>query len=310
MSPMQELSPLSTTQNQAQSSRLTADGAAGETPESGKQRQRTGLASRLSSFFSSEGNFALALTAGFAIFIIAGVFRHELWRDEGQAWCIALQAQSIPELFYNMRYEMHPALWHLILFTITRFTHNPLSMQLVHAGIISGAVFLFTRYSPFTRVQKILLTLGYFPFYEYGVISRSYSIVMLILFSLCTLWPARSRHYMAMFGLLALLANTNAYGFLLSAPVAATLVVELSLRETQLVKSSRKFLAAGIAVYVLALGLALVQLLLPPDGCSGECNNNPLTLDDSRLTKTLRTVWNSYVPIPDLTTYHTWNTNV
>ena len=238
------------------------------------------------------------------------MLRHELWRDEAQAWCIALQSRSIPELFYNMRYEMHPALWHLILFSITRVTHNPLFMQLVHVGIISGAVFLFTRYAPFTRIQKILFTVGYFPLYEYGVISRSYSIVMLLLFSMCTLWPTRSKRYLPMFVLLALLANTNAYGFLLSAPVAATLVLELLLRQTPLLKDCRKVLASGIAVYVIACGVALMQLLPPPDGCSGEWNNKPVTVEESRLTKTLGTVWASYVPIPDLTTFHTWNTNV
>src|SRR5262245_42429684 len=70
--------------------------------------------------------FALIVTGCFLVIAIFGLFHHEMWRDEHQAWLVARDAHSIPQVFQNMKYEGNPALWHLLLFLITRFTHNPM----------------------------------------------------------------------------------------------------------------------------------------------------------------------------------------
>ena len=105
------------------------------------------------------------LVIAFLVLGLIGVFNHEMWRDELQAWMIARDSSSLIDLYNNLRYEGHPSLWYIFLYAITRFTDNPLAMQLFHLLIASGTIYVFAKFSPFTKLQKILFTFGYFPFY-------------------------------------------------------------------------------------------------------------------------------------------------
>jgi hypothetical protein len=83
--------------------------------------------------------FSVITTLLFLVVLFLNILHHEMWRDELQAWLIGRDSISIFELlFRNMRYEGHPALWHLGLFFITRFTDNPFIMQILNV-LISGA---------------------------------------------------------------------------------------------------------------------------------------------------------------------------
>ncbi|NJL84461.1 MAG: hypothetical protein HC890_18805 [Chloroflexaceae bacterium] len=107
---------------------------------------------------------------------LIGVLHHEMWNDELQAWLLARDSDSIFDLFANMKDEGHPALWHLVLFGLTRLTQNPIAMQFFHLLIATGVVYVFARFAPFNQLIKCLFTFSYFPFFEYGLISRSYSL--------------------------------------------------------------------------------------------------------------------------------------
>ncbi|MBI4794559.1 MAG: hypothetical protein HY790_01735, partial [Deltaproteobacteria bacterium] len=137
---------------------------------------------------NASAGFLLPAVLGFFFLGLVLLLRHEMWQDEWQAWLIARESLSIPDLFRNLRYEGHPGLWHLVLFLVSRVTPNPLGMQILHLLVATGAVYVFLKYSPFTRLQKILFILGYFPFYEYTVISRNYGLGVLGLFGFCALF--------------------------------------------------------------------------------------------------------------------------
>src|SRR5262245_42119218 len=64
-----------------------------------------------------------------AVAIAAVTARHEMFRDELQAWLIARDSHSLPDLFHNMRYEGHPAVWQMLLYFPAHLSWNPLSMQ-------------------------------------------------------------------------------------------------------------------------------------------------------------------------------------
>ena len=154
----------------------------------------------------------------FVLFIllgIIGIINHEMWRDELQAWLIAKNSGSLINLFQNFRYEGHPGLWFMILYYISRFTHNPVSMQFAHLLIASAAVFLFLKYSPFSKLQKLLFIFGYFPFYEYSIISRNYSLGMLFIFLFCTLYCTK-KNFLLLAGVIFLLAQTNIFGLIIA----------------------------------------------------------------------------------------------
>ena len=46
------------------------------------------------------------------------MMQHAMWRYEMQAWLLARDSQTLGDLFFNLRYEGHPALWHLLLWPL------------------------------------------------------------------------------------------------------------------------------------------------------------------------------------------------
>lgn len=108
-------------------------------------------------------------------------FLHGMWLDELQHWCLARDSGSLVELFRNTRNEGHPPLWHLLLFGITRFTTDPIWMQVLHTaiGICTAALVLWR--APFVWWWRVLIVFGYFFLYEYTVIARNYGLVVLFL---------------------------------------------------------------------------------------------------------------------------------
>jgi len=94
------------------------------------------------------------------------ILHHEPYEDEAQAWMIARSSPDIPALVGFIGNEGTPALWHLILFGLSHSGLPYLSMAVVHSLIITGALFLFLRYSPFSSLHKVFFSFGYFILYE------------------------------------------------------------------------------------------------------------------------------------------------
>ncbi|MEW6733270.1 MAG: hypothetical protein AB1489_18220, partial [Acidobacteriota bacterium] len=105
------------------------------------------ITDRFSIIAKNEAIFAAAVTITFLLLGLIGLNHHEMWGDELQAWLIARDSQSIPDLFHNLRYEGHPALWHIGLYLLSRFTHDPIAMQVFHLLLATTAIYIFTRFS-------------------------------------------------------------------------------------------------------------------------------------------------------------------
>jgi hypothetical protein len=130
---------------------------------------------------SKDNNvFTTIVTSSFFLLGLFGILNHSMWRDELNVWLIARDSSSLLELFHNIKYEGHPALWYLCLYFLNQFTSNPVAMQFLHLLIATSSIFIFIKYSPFTPLQKLLFSFGYLPFYEYLVISRNYAIGLLL----------------------------------------------------------------------------------------------------------------------------------
>ena len=113
-------------------------------------------------------SFAIAISLLFFIVALVGVLNHEMWSDELMFWMMARDNHSLGDLIRTLRFEyMHPWLWGILLYGISRFTREPLAMQVFHIAVATAAVFLLVRFAPFTRLQKVLLSFGYFFVYEY-----------------------------------------------------------------------------------------------------------------------------------------------
>ncbi len=241
------------------------------------------------------------------------LFNHEMWRDELQAWLIAKNSTSILDLFHNLKYEGHPYLWYIGLYLFSRFSDQAFVMQLFHLIIATSVIYLFVRFSPFTRVQKILFIFGYFPLYEYGVLSRNYSLGFLLIFAFCAAFQlSRNRtNLLALSGILFLLSQVSAYSLILSIVLGLTLAFEAIL-DTELRKDLLKrkwIIVAAISIFVFGVIISILQQLLPPDSSSNAAGGWRLTLDFKEMGRAFTIIWKAYVPIPKFR-LHFWGSNI
>jgi len=251
------------------------------------------------------------LVTVFLLLGLIGILNHEMWRDELQAWMIARDSSSLNDLYRNLRYEGHPGLWYIFLYTITRFTDNPLAMQLLHLLIAGGTIYVFAKFSPFTRLQKILFTFGYFPFYEYHLISRNYSLGILLIFLFCNFFTKPKRNYLLLSIILAFLANTNVYGLIIAISWAITIVFEKFFSKSA--NSAKRLSFINIVILACGITIAIVQIIPPNDAkFQGIVKQNltPINHINYLLFTILPSVWKSYIPIPNFFNYNFWNTNI
>ena len=254
--------------------------------------------------------FPLVLTVAFLGVGLVNVLTHEMWSDEMQAWLLARDSDSLAGLFHNLRYEGHPALWYLGLYALTRFTHQPEAMQVYHLLIATAAIFVFAKWSPFTRLAKVLFVFGYFPLYEYATISRNYAFGVLFLFIFCALaGPRRRKNYVLLALMLFMMMQSSMYALLVAGPLAGMLVVEmwwdrgvrasLAARKTEVI--------TGVVIFLAGVGLSFLQTSPPADS---DCYSSWRTgFYPGAVATVLSAVWNSYVPLPQLTTRF-WETNI
>lgn len=143
------------------------------------------------------------------------IFYHECWLDEAHAYIIA-KYKNVWEIFQHARFDGHPVLWHLILKATLFFKLPYVSIQVINTTFNCIAVWLLIKYSPFHRIFKYLLVLGYFIFFEYNIVARNYSLFMLLLFLIAVIYESKENKRYSYILLLLLLAFTHFFGLILS----------------------------------------------------------------------------------------------
>lgn len=231
---------------------------------------------------------------------LMGILNHAMWRDELNPWLMARDSNSLIELFQNIKYEGHPGLWYICLYLLNQLTHNPIAMQLTHLILATGFIYIFLRFSPFPRWQKVLFAFGYLPFYEYLLISRNYIIGLLLISAFCALYNTRRKSYIILSTLLFLLANANAYCLFISLVLGLALIAEYSLRKqlAECLTASRTNIILSLTLYFLGIAASLAQLIPPADSTlQGGLAKWTLHWDIRHLAKALIRIWNSYIVI-------------
>lgn len=189
---------------------------------------------------------------------------HEPWYDEAEAWQIARCANLHDILFYLPHYEGHPPLWHLLL-AIPAKLGVPYEWGLkTTAGIFTVAsVGLILFRSPFPRIVRVLLPFNYFVFYQYGVVSRPYGMMLFAFLLAAMAFKGKEQHPWRFVAALYFLCLTSTYGIVLAGGIASAWVVDI-LRHTKwnsvkdFVTDKRVHALTGLLVGALAL-LAIVM---------------------------------------------------
>jgi hypothetical protein len=208
-----------------------------------------------------------AILAAYVLVVALGIWRHEPWADEAQAWLIARDAGWWQMIAHIVRYEGTPGLWHTLLWILIRLHVSYAGMHWFAAAVAAAGAWVLLRYSPFPLVLRILLPFSFWFAYQDAVIARNYVLFAVLAFSAAALLrslseqsqahPARSWVWLAL--LLGLLANTSSHGFVASVALAA---VAIAVRRRS---ATRPRVALPALVLCLFWIAALLTVSLPKD---------------------------------------------
>jgi hypothetical protein len=252
--------------------------------------------------------FPAAVTAVFFAVALVGVLHHEMWRDEIEIWMIATASSSLGELFHNIRTQPHPPLWYLVTWVLARFTSEPRAMQLLSLAVGTATVYLFARFAPLPRLHRVLFCFGYFPLFEYTLISRSYGLDLLLAVLFCVLYRDRDGgRYPALAVTLVLMANVHLLGTVIAGLLFLLLLAD-AIPRSRAVRAggrTRVSLAAAAAGIAFALGEGLLNL---SHMGGGHVRRATAVLDG--LAESVSSLYYTYLPIPDVFERSFWNTNL
>lgn len=187
-------------------------------------------------------------------------FFHEPWFDEAQAWAIA-RSGTIKEILFEIpHYEGHPPLWHLILVPFAKLgAPYELSLAAVNIFFMTLAVAVLLFKSPFPKLIRCLLPFNFFLFYQYGVISRPYCILVLAIFLAAVCYKNRNEHPVKYLLCLTLMCAIHSMGIIIAGAFCIVWLCEIfaeKYRAGKLVtvfKDKRCWLMASLLILVLLI---------------------------------------------------------
>lgn len=182
---------------------------------------------------SRKLNFIILMT-----FVLLAVFinvKHEIWRDEAQAFLIARDFKNFSDFIYIMHHEGSPYLWHIILIPFAKLGFPIFTEKAITLILSVCSAYLVIYKSSFNYVHKILIILGYYFIYEYTAISRSYSLSLFFILLLAYLYKYRFEKTRLYLFTIFLFCNSNIHstiiGFFIFLDFVYTLLKTGKLRE-------------------------------------------------------------------------------
>ncbi len=165
----------------------------------------------------------------YASALLTIMYFHEPWFDEAQAWLIAQDA-SILELITSItHYEGHPPIWFLVLMPFAKLgLPFEIGLKTVNFVIATTAMGLLIFKAPFPRIIRCTIPFTYFFFYQYGVISRTYSMMMLGFVLSALFYKDRNTKPYHFTASLAIVCGSSVYGMVICAGIALVWLAEVA----------------------------------------------------------------------------------
>lgn len=238
---------------------------------------------------------------------------HEPWFDEALAWLIARDSSVYDILFVTPHYEGHPSLWHLILVPFAKLgAPYELSLSFVSLLFSGLAMGLFIYRAPFKRIIRITIPFTYYLFYQYGVISRPYCMMMLAFVLMAMTFKSRNKNPGRFVLALWFLCISSAYGIVIAGGICIAWLIEMLLeaRRKSLKKNSENgehrgifkifledyLFAKGKFFWLLGLFLYVIFILwriMPADNAYASIRAGKAIEDNGILVRLLYTVFAS-----------------
>ena len=215
---------------------------------------------------SKEQKFLLSVFILYVATFLFFIPHHEHWADEAQSWLLARDSSLYELLWQNLRYEGTPGLWQVLLMIPTRiFDYNSLSY--ISGLIASIGIYLLLFKSPFPVWMKVLLPFSYFLCFQYGIVARSYVLLIPLLFGIASIYERKFQKPFLFILLILLLANVSLHGSLIALAIMLDTSIDLikkrkSLNQKQWLTQSFNYLL------FLACGLFIIYQLKPPSNLS------------------------------------------
>lgn len=192
-------------------------------------------------------------------------FFHEPWFDEAQSWAIA-RSGTIKEILFEIpHYEGHPPLWHLILAPFAKLgAPYELSLAAVNIFFMTLAVAVLLFKSPFPKLIRCLLPFNFFLFYQYGVVSRPYCILVLAIFLAAACYKNRNEHTVKYLLCLALMCAVHSYGIIIAGCLCIVWLIEIfteykkSGKLADILKDRRCWLMFCLLIFAMLVMAAIV----------------------------------------------------
>jgi len=218
------------------------------------------------------------VSALYVVFLSFIAYFHEPWFDEAQAWLIS-QVGSLWDIIYSFsKAEGHLPLWYLILspFSKLGFPYE-ITIKIINILICSSAIIIFEFKSPFPKLIKWLIPFTYFLFYQYGVINRCYSLMILGFILIALTYKSRNNHPFKFALSLIFLSLSSAYSIIIAFGITLSWLFEI-------LKSSKYNFFKDIrmvSVYLIFFVFFILGLILAPANGGGGF----LSIDKSFLIK-------------------------
>lgn len=243
----------------------------------------------------------------FVLLTLPRLLTHELWRDEAWLWLVVGESPTVLDLAEPLARSGQGWLFPLICFVVHQVSSSPLALQLVHLALAGAAAFGFLRWAPLGRLTRTLAVCGYFPFYEYAVISRHYAAGALLLWWFCAAYRGRRSPWL-LGGCLALLCQTTVYGVILALALAIGSAAGLASEKEEARKLRlRPALLAGLVLLAFGLSLGVAQLV--PKAGTSFAPEWWFEWDPARAVEVATVPFRAFVPLPPPEVQF-WNRNV
>jgi len=194
------------------------------------------------------------------VIVLLVSWHHEPWRDEADSWLLARDA-SLRQIIDVMPYAGTPPLWYLLLFPFAKLGFPYVTQAALNAVVMIAAAGLLLFRAPFSLAVKSCFAFSYYLAYEYSVIARSYGLSVLLIFCLATIWSERLSRPLTTGLLILALANTNTHSLLLAGLLFLLFLWDVFTGRLL----TRAATVLGVAIAVLGLCLAFLEVRTPPD---------------------------------------------
>lgn len=196
-----------------------------------------------------------AIFAVFAILTFILMLNRTPFFDEAHAWMVS-KSFNLIELFKIEKFEGHLFIWHILLMPFSKNNlFYPYSMYILNWAFCILSLFVFWKFSPFKKLEKVLITFSFPIFWYFAQVARCYSIGLLFLFLILSLWKERIKKPILISFLLILLANTSAMALIGAFALGLIFIFDI-LKE----KIEKKNLICSFLILFFGAILVFVQL--------------------------------------------------